>query len=512
MATPPNADDAAPTSCPPGLSGEAEDGPKSAQGGAPSPERDTKEVNQIGSDERPGQTPPSETTGDTQAQGNTQPTDTPTILLDEIRALRERLSQLETQATTTLQAPADALVAGAMSTHDKEKRARKRMQRARMAKRQIAKMEQRAEATADSRKHLGAGEGCDVSSTRFLMDIGPEGESLSSSSDSKVAIHSASEELLWRDVAPKPHRGIRPPRQLKAKDSRKLGPATKWDTSDSEQWSNTSSIASRDFSYFRARLRGDFEWELDRLNHQKERYKRYKERKAAKALEETLKAQEEARRAEQHAEKEKEKEKESTMTGDGVAKDGDASETDPLHTPEPERLLTVERPKEQASEFGIPTLNPLDWQSFTAAKRLLTIASFAIDVLIGEPKIGRSTWPYHSARPKGHQAVAVAPKPEPVLKQHLTGQAPLPERIRIHSLQLIKVLSMIHGVELDATPGYSTVTMTRPFKMLTYYDKEIRAWHSKLKADRSDAATRSKPVSDVPPKRKSQFGHHSQSV
>ncbi|KAI6416678.1 hypothetical protein MCOR20_000892 [Pyricularia oryzae] len=63
------------------------------------------------------------------------------------------------------------------------------------------------------------------------------------------------------------------------KHSRKLGPPTQWDTSDSDQWDSDDTTKTKDFDYFRTRLRGDFEWEIERLMAQKERYDRNKAKK-----------------------------------------------------------------------------------------------------------------------------------------------------------------------------------------------------------------------------------------
>lgn len=61
--------------------------------------------------------------------------------------------------------------------------------------------------------------------------------------------------------------------------SRKLGPPTQWDTSDSDQWDSDDTTKTKDFDYFRTRLRGDFEWVIERLMAQKERYDRNKAKK-----------------------------------------------------------------------------------------------------------------------------------------------------------------------------------------------------------------------------------------
>lgn len=434
-----------------------------------------QEANQTGSNEATGQPLPQNNTDGARDEGYSRPAETSTRLLEEIEALRERLSQLETQAANRLQAPPKARFKSQSSPSDEERKLRKQIRRARMSKRHVAKKEKQAEDTTEERHHFGGfGECEDVPyhDKIYMKDVLTSGEIALDSSDNDLNIESEEELMIWNRVHPKPHRGVRPVTSLRAKHTRKLGPPNQWDTSDSEKWSSSTSVCSRDFSYFRARLRGDFEWELDRLNHQRARYKKHKEKKAAAALEQARKLEEQ-----------REKERAPTPSGDDVTKDVEESQNGAV-----ENVASVPTVQDLSNgknlEYGIPALNSVDWQVFMAARRSMGAACFAIDVLLGEPQIGKTKWAYYGTRTKAHDkpVSTTTSKADPSLKQHLTGQGPLPERIRIHSPQLIKILSMIHGSELETGPHFSVV-MTRPFRMLTYYEKEIRAWFSKLKTD-----------------------------
>lgn len=66
----------------------------------------------------------------------------------------------------------------------------------------------------------------------------------------------------------------------------------------------------------------------------------------------------------------------------------------------------------------------------------------------------------------------------PTRLQLLPGQAPLPERIRINSILIIKILGEIDGREISfpETP----VVIIRPFRALIYYETQIRDWYKRL--------------------------------
>lgn len=288
-----------------------------------------------------------------------------------------------------------------------------------------------------------------------------------------------------RTSKPFPHRGIRPPTSMRpfyetpVRDenrhafpprlSRKLGPPSRWDESDSEEWSSDTSTGSQDFKYFRARLRGDFEWELDRLNAQVMRYKKHQDKKKSRQL--AIRAQED---------KDIRKEALGAYDKDGAF------------------LANLESDEAGAGEdkHGIRQLVPLGWSDFILRRALPLQHSFIIDVLIEEPKLssglrstGRVKKDKESLKKDSKLGISAENgldgKDDTVhgLKQSSpwTAQDPLPERIRINSKQIIDILSSIHGstLYLDANEP-SSVALLRPFKILHAYDKEIRDRCSEL--------------------------------
>lgn len=283
---------------------------------------------------------------------------------------------------------------------------------------------------------------------------------------------------------PYPHRGIRPPTALRplyraataddarahsprpATSSRKLGPPTEWDQSDSEEWSSDTSTTSQNFQYFRARLRGDFEWELDRLNAQVRRFEKHKAKKQSRLL--ALEAKEE---------------------DDVIQKQHFAQGT--------QGSLGGQLGVSAGGTHRGLMLNPVGWEMFRVARRAPREYRSVIDVLTEEPRIGTdqiripksstSDQPKITSKP-GHKASATdkaereeytgEPSNQP---GQWTGRGPLPERIRINSRSIIDSLSSIHGKAL-CEESVQSLTILRPFRILVAYDREIRDMSSNLMA------------------------------
>ncbi|KAM0544546.1 hypothetical protein ACHAPJ_011763 [Fusarium lateritium] len=353
-------------------------------------------------------------------------TESSSSLVSEIHALRDRLLFLEAKVLDERSTVPKDLEKGKMKTFDlpeDESKLRKKIRRARAARKWVEKTETRANKTEIDQDPY--------TEDKFLENITESGkvEFLEG-----VGFQTRREEELWYGVPTEPDHGMRPPTALRPVYSRKLGPPTQWDTSDSEEWSSDGSERSRDFDYFRARLRGDFEWELDRLNAQKRRYETHKERKA-QAAQEREKAQE---------------------------VDDDSTEKARTESP------TVQ-----------PRLNPVEWGMFKASRKIVAGSSCVIDILVGEPQISNSIFDYYG---KGRLKAKAVPLRSRVLEDDRThkieatvqgsghsassdGQVPLPERIRIHSKELIKTLSIIHGSEIgpSESTAHASVVMLRPF-------------------------------------------------
>lgn len=129
-------------------------------------------------------------------------------------------------------------------------------------------------------------------------------------------------------------------------------------------------------------------------------------------------------------------------------------------------------------------LNRVDWVHFKArspGEGYKSKERFVLDVLMCEPVVSFErpvNTPWFS-KDSSHSLVisrgthklrnpTAAPKQVSVPIQ---GQAPLPERIRINSKYIIKILETIHEPLL--LPNES-VTIIRPYKSLVYYDEPIR--------------------------------------
>lgn len=206
------------------------------------------------------------------------------------------------------------------------------------------------------------------------------------------------------------------------KHSRKLGPPTQWDTSDSDQWDSDDTTKTKDFDYFRARLRGDFEWETERWMAEKERYDRNKAKK-----------------------------KELGTRGKN-AKTWNPGESE---------------------QHALVKIFESTWPDFKAMWDQPLETAFAIHVLIGEPQIRLPKYFDRESRTsRGKQTTEK--------RSEAYSGSNLPERIRIHSKQIIKTLPVICNAELNPEDGYSPIFLLRPFRLFTAYATDIREWHANL--------------------------------
>ncbi|RGP78967.1 hypothetical protein FLONG3_2873 [Fusarium longipes] len=357
----------------------------------------------------------------------------PSSLMLELGILRERLLLLEKQIGQTTNRE------GVKKQHvvEDDQQLRKQIRRARYVKDWVHKAETLANETQESREVTG----------EFLHNVTDSG---GWTWNGGAQFQSQEELNMWLGVPTAPHRGLRPPTSLRPHYSRKLGPPNEWDTSDSDEWSSDASIGTRDFEYFRARLRGDFEWELDRLAAQKKRFEKHKKKKQAKAEEEA-----------------------------------DAK-------PKPEEQNETKKDKAFVVDLS---LNCTEWMEFQACRKTGARSSSVIDILTGEPLIlGGSFQHYHGKSFKGKAASHRSGSAEGYQGQKGEGggqvsgrtsaldrRTQLPERIRIHSKEIIKTLSIIHGSEIMPNELISrSIVMLRPYRMLEYYGSEIRQWHSRL--------------------------------
>ncbi|KAG5798511.1 hypothetical protein H9Q69_002453 [Fusarium xylarioides] len=396
----------------------------------------------------------------------------PSELVLEIRALQSKLLLLEGKVKDgSCVAHHDSVRSDGNRLAD-ERQLRKQIRRAQSARKWVDEAERFANETRDERVDYGQEDRMDwvPPSGKASFPTGFDGIGQGGTN-----FQSEREFSHWLNSPIEPRRGIHPPTSLRPHYSRKLGPPNEWDTSDSDEWSSDGSIQTRDFEYFRARLRGDFEWELDRLNAQKSRFEKHKKKKRIKAETEEQAnckhdpAEEKVEEEQEHDHEEKEKRDKSN-----------------------ENLGIVVR------------LNPLEWREFRASRKTLVGSTSLIDILVGEPQVRDQFFDHYRTKekPTSHRSKTVeahqTQKGEnlaPTVSS--VGQAPLPERIRIHSKELIKTLRIIHGSDLSSEDiATGSLVMLRPYRMLTYYESEIRQWHSRL--EKKFRKSKSLTVEDTP--------------
>lgn len=450
-------------------------------------------------------------------------------LFDEIRLLQERLLYLENQATeqwkaTVEDAPPEDSKSdrnSRSSDSDDDEGLRKHIRKTPSGRQQVEAIEQDAEEEADERKDYGQGpnKALHGDATNTMYHVQQSGDLLRGREfDALIAkkgwlktygqtfpgfSHFEEFQLRKRDK-PVPQRGVRPPTAMhpfyqaplrkEAKErpplrkaewqkfdlqplklSRKLGPPTRWDESDPGEWSSDTSTRSQDFKYFRSRLRGDFEWELDRLNAQVLRYRKHKDKKKSRQL--ATKAR-------------KDNERRDEALG--------------AYDQQSELIAKLELDAKAAGqdEYGIRQLNPVGWSIFRLSRAMPLQYSFVIDVLVEEPILSRDLQPWErlkrdkkgrkvhetntNSRTTAADIVNIMDDAAQSSRQSnsWTEQDPLPERIRINSRHILEVLSSIHGSTLCLDQDESSsVAVLRPFRILNAYGKEIRDTCSRLRDD-----------------------------
>lgn len=150
------------------------------------------------------------------------------------------------------------------------------------------------------------------------------------------------------------------------------------------------------------------------------------------------------------------------------------------------------------SKTGPPStsmLNRVSWTEFQDSLEVTDQANrFAIDVLVGEPNV-KVTLPSLRYRTRGEAAKygfdnrvdgtgatasssAAANLRKPTGRTMSRGQGPLPERIRINSTPILRILSKIFQEEIST--NFEPVLMMRPFRGLIWYKDEIRKWRDDL--------------------------------
>ncbi|KAM0552669.1 hypothetical protein ACHAPJ_007766 [Fusarium lateritium] len=148
----------------------------------------------------------------------------------------------------------------------------------------------------------------------------------------------------------------------------------------------------------------------------------------------------------------------------------------------------------------IPKLNRVPWVEFQERIELEEPEDqFAIDVLIGEPEVivdfgdryYSTTRRYRYGEEYEEDALAAegmaARQRTTSGKTTLRGQRPLPERIRINSRAILRILSKIF--QEDLSENGNSVLMMRPFRALFRYKDEIRKWKERLETKLEEPET-----------------------
>lgn len=214
-----------------------------------------------------------------------------------------------------------------------------------------------------------------------------------------------------------------------------------------------------DYGGRRERLRKNFEWEMDRLFLAEET-----ERRRRVKLDEARKQRRQADNTAESGELQGQRDKSSTTIDNLV----DSSPA----------ITTYTKPK----------LNRLDWFAFKEPDIVTEKDVCVIDVLIGEPvpdsSRGYRGWYGDSGRPVPQLDRLPDCKDLPTKPP---GQTPLPERVRIHSLILLRIIYRILGSEGTSLVNgkrfpvlTSPVVMTRPFRVLTHCEQGLRDWCTAL--------------------------------
>ena len=145
----------------------------------------------------------------------------------------------------------------------------------------------------------------------------------------------------------------------------------------------------------------------------------------------------------------------------------------------------------------IPQLSRREWSDFKLAEvnDRYYGKPYAVDVLIGEPIIrpGQAVLPSSSRILEREQAAGSQEleHQQDISQKERVGQNPLPERIRINSRHLTRLLENIHGRSFTNGP----FVMTRPFRMLIHYELRLREWYNQLETSFPEPQPRDEPTS-----------------
>ncbi|KAF5532032.1 TOB3 (member of AAA-ATPase family) [Fusarium mexicanum] len=136
-------------------------------------------------------------------------------------------------------------------------------------------------------------------------------------------------------------------------------------------------------------------------------------------------------------------------------------------------------------------LNRVPWAEFQVSLKVTDqVNRFAIDVLVGEPSVkltlptlryrtgGAARYGFDTSGGAASAPSAAANLRKPTGRTMSRGQGPLPERIRISSTAILRILSKIFQEQIST--NFEPVLIMRPFRGLILYKDEIRKWRDDL--------------------------------
>ncbi|RDL40429.1 uncharacterized protein BP5553_00408 [Venustampulla echinocandica] len=239
------------------------------------------------------------------------------------------------------------------------------------------------------------------------------------------------------------------------------------DDGDDSDHSTDGSDLSGAYEWRRRTLRNDYDWERENLEFQFERRRMKRRRKHVVKMQR------------------KEEEERRIRASESARQEGSKEEDQP--TPRPASVVEAEEPEVEplpVRMWALPESNRVEWAVFKRLRRVEEKDSYAINILVGEPTIDYKTFKQYGTwygKISG-QAEKAQEHKVPVKQELITGKAPLPERIRIHSTQILDILAQIHGSEISSfrSKQLEPLVFIRPFKALFYYYPLLREWCQKL--------------------------------
>jgi hypothetical protein len=140
---------------------------------------------------------------------------------------------------------------------------------------------------------------------------------------------------------------------------------------------------------------------------------------------------------------------------------------------------------EENGTFSEPKLNRIHWPAFKQLRMVKEEEACALDILIGEPTVNDDhnkyrRWYGYS----GHRSRKLEnTRDRKAYDTNKIEQAPLPERIRIHSRILRHIIATIlksqTGISVNVI-DHKSIVIVRPFKSIFYCKEALQGWYTAL--------------------------------